>query len=128
MSYNRIYGIGNNAREAFINTKINEIGHLSDQSHKRQADIKQFLKKTRIKYIQYDNPSKLEIELFTVHNICKIKRKLSTFENKCNIKLRKYFGIQKLNEILKIYNKKNDITIVFKMGKIKNKNKYKFLF
>ena len=128
MSFRRIYGYGNNPREAFINTKINEIGHLSDQSPQRQKDIKLFLNKTRVKYIQYDDPTKLEIELFTVHNLDKLKRKLTSFEQKCNIKLRKYFGIQKLNEILRIYNKNNDITIAFKIKRNKNINKYKFLF
>ena len=128
MSFRRIYGYGSNPKEALINTKINEIGHLSDQSPKRQKDIKLFLKKTRVKYIQYDDPKKLELELFTVHNIDKLDRELSSFEKKCNIKLRKYFGIQKLNEILRIYNKKNDITIAFKLKRKKNINKYKFLF
>ena len=129
MSFNRIYGYGTNIKEAFIDTKINEIGHLSSQTLKRQKELKRFLKKTKEKYVDYDNSKKLEIELFIVHDLERIKRELTTYERKCLIKLRKYFGIQKLNEILKIYRNKEGTSVIgFKVDKRGKINKYKFLF
>ena len=129
MSFNRIYGYGTNIKEAFIDTKINEIGFLSSQTLKREKELRRFLKKTKVKYVDYDNPKKLETELFIVHDLERIKRELTAYERKCLIKLRKYFGIQKFNEILKIYrNKEGNSVIGFKVDKRGKINKYKFLF
>lgn len=129
MSFNRIYGYGTNIKEAFIDTKINEIGYLSSQTLKREKKLRRFLKKTKVKYIDYDNPKKLETELFIVHDLERIKRELTTYEKKSLKKLRKYFGIKQLNEILKIYkNKEGNCVIGFKVDKKGKINKYKFLF
>ena len=46
MSYNRIYGKGTTPEQALLYSKINEIGHNTKTS---------FLKKTRVKYLEYKN-------------------------------------------------------------------------
>lgn len=120
MSFHRIYGIGNNIKEAFITSKINEIGHGVNTS---------FIKKTKVREIKYNNPSKLETQLFAIHNIWMLDRELTSFELDSYNKLKKYYGEEDLDEILAIYcSTFSPVTLGFKIDRKNNKNVYKFLF
>lgn len=123
MSFNRIYGIGKTPESAFYFAKINEIGHNTDTK---------FLLKTKIKYIKFNNPDKLELLLFRAFDTKAIyqKRDLTKTEINAYKVLVSYYGKKNLKEIYKVYrNKKGDTTLCFKVRHYNGGyNVYKFLF
>ena len=82
MAYNKIYSIGLTAQEAFINAKINEIGHNTNTT---------FLKKTKLKVINYKDPSKLEIYLLMISNLDNLNREVTKYEDDTYNKMVDYF-------------------------------------
>ena len=120
MSYNSIYGKGITPGEALLYSKINEIGHNTKPI---------FLKKTKIKYLDYTNNNLLETHLFigNRHNI--VDRNFTISEININRQLIEYYGVKELNNIYNIYNNpKSNITICLLISKCNTYNLYKFIY
>ena len=120
MSYNRIYGKGTTPEQALLYSKINEIGHNTKTS---------FLKKTRVKYLEYKNTNLLETQLVLSSNLDTLDRVLSTSESNARKQLEEYYGDEELVNIYDIYNNpQSEIAICFLISKCKDYNLYKFLY
>jgi hypothetical protein len=123
MSFNAIYGKGNTPQQALVYAKVNEIGHNTNP---------RFLKKTNAMCINYKNTNRLQEQLFTCYNIKdREDQRLAFTTSELNSKkeLLDYYGKDKLNEILTLYeNINSDISLCFIITKSNDYNLYKFLY
>jgi hypothetical protein len=119
MSYNRIYGKGTTPEQALLYSKINEIGHNTKTP---------FLKKTRVKYLEYKNINELETQLVLSSNLDTLDREMTTSESNARKKLQEYYGDELVN-IYEIYNNpQSTIALCFLISKCKDYKLYKFLY